>query len=97
MVPVADYSRAHPTRAMLIIEVATTSHDKDRVVKAEIYARSGIPEYWIVDVVARTIEVRTQPGNSGYARTEVRRDGDVLAPAAFPDVPVAISKVLPAR
>jgi len=64
-------SREHlPRTALLAIEVAVSSHAKDRGPKAELYAQSGIPTYWLVDVPAQTIEVRTDPGPEGYARCE---------------------------
>ena len=44
-----------------MIEVARTSLAKDRGVKASLYARFGIPEYWIVDVEGRLVEVRRDP------------------------------------
>lgn len=47
--------------AVLVIEVAVGSQAIDRNVKAPLYARAGIPAYWLVDVPARAVEVRTEP------------------------------------
>jgi len=65
----------HPRTAELVIEVAVTSQLIDRNVKASKYAQAGIPTYWLVDVSARAVEVRTQPGPGGYARYELYREG----------------------
>jgi Uma2 family endonuclease len=61
----------HFRTAVLAVEVAVTSHKKDRETKAPIYARAGVPTYWLVDVPAEVVEVRTEPGPDGYARCEV--------------------------
>jgi Uma2 family endonuclease len=66
--------------ALLLVEVASTSLTKDRVIKNEIYAAAGVPEYWIVNVKASTVEVLTRPSKTGYQRTVVKTLGDVLRP-----------------
>ncbi len=53
--------RPRPEDVLLLIEVTDTSGPYDRGVKLPIYARSGIPEYWIVDVVSDRIEVHSAP------------------------------------
>lgn len=60
----------HPHSAMLVVEVAVTSHMVDRNVKARHYARARVPAYWIVDVPARTVEIRTEPVAGRYERCE---------------------------
>jgi Uma2 family endonuclease len=65
----------HPSEALLIVEVAASSHKFDRGAKAAIYARADVPTYWLVDVPGRAIEVRTEPGADGYGRCEVFREG----------------------
>ena len=60
-----------PGGALLVVEVAVTSHRKDRGKKLEIYAQAGIPTYWLVDVPARVVEVRTHPGPKGYGHCEI--------------------------
>jgi len=62
-----DYSAAHPTSALLVVEVsdATLQHDRKR--KGSLYARAGIPEYWIVNVIERRLEVFRNPVMSSEA------------------------------
>lgn len=57
-----DYRDAHPTMAALVIEIADTTLDYDRHTKAPLYARAGIPEYWIVNLADRQLEVYRNPG-----------------------------------
>ncbi len=75
----------HPRTALLVIEVAVSSHMIDRNVKARQYARAGIPVYWLVDMPARTVEVRTQPGRDGYAHCELYGEG-ARVPSPLADV-----------
>jgi len=65
----------HPRTAMLAVEVAVTSQERDRDTKAPMYARAAVPVYWLVDVPAKTVEVRTEPVPDGYARCELYRPG----------------------
>jgi Uma2 family endonuclease len=69
---------AHPSTALLVVEVAVTSHRLDRGRKAERYAQAAIPSYWLVDVPGRAVEVRTQPGAHGYERCEIYPEGSVM-------------------
>lgn len=68
----------HPHTALIVIEVAVSSHAVDRGVKAKLYAQAQIPTYWLVDMPARTVEVRTQPEPSGYSRLEVHGEGEIV-------------------
>lgn len=52
----ADYFHAHPTTALLVVEVADSSVAQDRLTKAAIYARGGVSEYVIVNLRDDTIE-----------------------------------------
>lgn len=61
----------HPRTALLAVEVAVSSHKKDRETKANMYAWAPVPLYWLVDVPAKTVEVRTEPGPDGYGRCEI--------------------------
>jgi Uma2 family endonuclease len=93
VVPARDYRAEHPSEASLIIEVAHTSQRKDRNVKARLYAECGVPEYWIVDVPARSVEVYTQPAQGNYASVVTRGPGEQLAPARFPDVVIQVDEL----
>ena len=67
-----------PRTAQLVVEVANTSHRRDRD-KLVDYARAGVPEYWIVDVISEVVVVHRDPGGDVYATVTEHRDG-VLQP-----------------
>jgi Uma2 family endonuclease len=95
VVPLGDYTKAHPDCAHLVIEVASTSQAYDRGTKAPLYAAMGVPQFWLVDVAARCIEVHRSPGPDGYRERTTIEAGSV-AVDAFPDVTVALDAVMPA-
>jgi Uma2 family endonuclease len=90
IVSAGDYRAHHPSEASLVIEVAYSSHRKDRSVKSRLYAECGVAEYWIVDIAARAVEVYTQPEGGVYHVTVVRGSGETLAPASFLDVRIRV-------
>ena len=95
--PRADwYAAAHPRPddVLLLIEVSDTSTDYDRGRKVPAYARSGIPEVWLVDVGARRIEVYRDPRRDGYVDVRIAQPGDRITPQALPDVSLAVSDIL---
>lgn len=94
--PLGDYAYELPSVALWLIEVANTSLSYDRNAKAEVYAEAGVPEYWIVNLNGRCIEVLDQPENGRYKRRRVFGAGEQLAPAAFPDLLLAVSELVPA-
>jgi Uma2 family endonuclease len=93
--PPAPYVRAHPDRALLVIEIAYSSLRKDRGIKAEIYAEAAVPEYWIVDLVHGGVEVRTAPQDGHYTRTLTYGRGESITVVAFPDIAIATDDFLP--
>ena len=79
------YTNRHPDAGdvLLVVEVADSSLDYDRMEKVPRYGKAGIPETWLVDVEARTVTVYTGPGPEGYAREQLLRCGDRIAAAAI--------------
>jgi Uma2 family endonuclease len=63
----------------LVIEIAESSLSIDQKVMARIYASSGIPVYWIVNLVDHQIEVHTSPGSDGYLSSEIMKPGQEVA------------------
>jgi Uma2 family endonuclease len=99
---VREYAEAHPTTAVLLVEVADTSLTYDRTTKASLYAKAGIAEYWIVNLVERHLEVHrtpvantTQPYGFGYADITIRTATEVVTPLALPQAAIAVAEVLP--
>jgi Uma2 family endonuclease len=85
--------RGHPSEALLVVEVADSSLVIDRGLKRTIYAEVEVPEYWIVDVNGRTIEVHTRPGGGYYSTVHILRDGDVLRPTLLPGVTIPVADI----
>lgn len=91
-----------PTTALLVIEVSDTTLRQDRGRKAGIYARSGIADYWIINLVDRRLEIHRDPvrharykSRFGYASIQVVQPGGSIAPLAAPHVPIAVNDLLP--
>ncbi len=97
-----DYRDAHPTGAVLVVEVAHASLRLDRNRKARIYARAGISDYWIVNLVTRVLEVYRDPVALDPARRRweyrmVRSLGpsESVTPLAAPQASIAVADLLP--
>ena len=93
VVPLGDYREEHPARALLVVEVALSSLNKDRNVKGPLYAASGYREYWIVNVAEKTLEVHRAPRGDRYTDVTRHAQGEVLHINAFPDVEVDVAAV----
>ena len=92
--PPGKYRDAHPSKAWLIIESAESSLNTDRGPKAELYAESGVAEYWIVNLVDAVIEVHTEIVVGRYQRVVPFKRGDAITLQQFPDVTIAVSDVI---
>lgn len=84
-----------PDDIYLVVEVAESTVEYDRDVKAGHYAAAGIPEYWLVDLPNEVVDVFRQPEDDGYAERHRHRAGDALTIAVLPDVePVPVDSIL---
>ncbi len=90
-----DYLDGHPATALLVVEVSDDSLRRDRIVKQRVYARHGIPEYWILALPDARLEVHRDPAATGYRTVLVRRAGETIAPLARPAATIAVSDLLP--
>jgi Uma2 family endonuclease len=97
-----DYLDAHPARPVLVVEVAESSLAFDRHHKSGLYARAGIADYWIVNVVADVLEVHRAPvadtaAEFGwrYGNIETFGSGTSISPLCRPDVILAVADLLP--
>ncbi len=79
-----DYGTRHPGPGDLALaaEVADSSLEGDRTIKARIYARASIPTYWIVNLPDHQVEVYTNPtgptAEPHYQQQQVYRPGDLV-------------------
>ena len=92
---IRDYMNAHPTSAVLIVEVSNESLHHDRTVKQRLYARCGIPEYWILALPDARLEIYRDPADDGYRNVTTHAAGDRVAPPARPDARIDVGDLLP--
>jgi Uma2 family endonuclease len=97
-----DYARAHPSRPVLTVEVAESSLAHDRQRKGSLYARAGLPDYWVLNLVDRVLEVYRDPVVDPaapfgwrYGRAEVLDASAEVAPLAAPETRIPVSRLLP--
>ena len=92
--PPGDYDTEHPSEAFLIVEVADSSLERDLGSKRSLYAQCEVPEYWVVNLVDRCIEVFTTPREGDYANQRVLARGQSVRLAYFPDIEVRVEDVI---
>jgi Uma2 family endonuclease len=100
--PPADYRYAHPQRPTLVVEIADSSLQFDRQQKSSLYARAGIEDYWIVNLVDRVVEIYRDPGPDPAAPYGWRYRSVIsvappaaVAPLAFASSPISVADLLP--
>jgi Uma2 family endonuclease len=97
-----DYLHEHPARPVLAVEIADSSLSFDRRRKGSLYARGGIEDYWIVNLVDRVLEVYRDPGPDPsayygwrYRSVTTLAPPSAASPLAFPSIQIAVSDLLP--
>ena len=97
-----DYSRAHPSRPVLTVEVSESSLAADRHRKGSLYARAGLADYWVLNLVDRVLEVYREPAADSaapfgwrYTRSEVFDAAARVTPLAAPGSSVSVLLLLP--
>jgi Uma2 family endonuclease len=95
--PRADfYATAHPGAPdiLLIVEVAESSIDYDREVKASVYARAGVHEYWIADLNENWVRCYSEPADGLYRTVRTLSRAESLAPLLLPACTVSSNDLL---
>jgi Uma2 family endonuclease len=97
-----DYRDRHPERPVLIVEVSLSRVAFDREYRGSLYARAGIPDYWIVNIPNRRVEVCREPVPDGaatfgwrYGRAAALGPDETVSPLAAPAASVPVADVLP--
>jgi Uma2 family endonuclease len=97
-----DYLAQHPTSALLVVEVSEASLKTDREVKGSLYASAGIPEYWILNLRERVLEVYREPVadaravyGAAYRQQRIYTTGEPVSPLCAPDATLAVEQLLP--
>jgi len=96
-----DYQTAHPTRPVLVVEVSETSLAMDREHKGSLYARAGLLDYWIVNLVDGALEVYRGPSPDPaatfgwrYGSTEALGREASVSPLSLPGVQLRVADLL---
>lgn len=89
-----DYSDQHPSSALLVVEVADTSLSFDRSNKAIAYT-AGIPEYWIINLPDRAVELHRSPTGNRYASKQSIPESGVITPLFAPGTVISVKDLLP--
>jgi Uma2 family endonuclease len=92
--PVSAYDarKIEPADIHLLVEVCDTSWAKDMKEKLPLYARSGIPECWLVRLRKRCVYRYTEPSAAGYATRHTFEEDDRIPVA---DTTLAVADFLP--
>jgi Uma2 family endonuclease len=94
-----DRSRFQPNpRAqdlLLVVEIADTSLNFDLTVKAALYARAGVPEYWVLDVSGRRLLVHRNPRSGTYADVAAYSEQESASPLAAPQAQFRVADAFP--
>jgi Uma2 family endonuclease len=90
------YASAHPgpSDILLVIEFAESSIDYDRYIKAHVYAKAGVGEYWLVDLNDDVVYVHTDPSKAIYRSVASCGRGESLAPRSLPSCTIAARDLL---
>jgi Uma2 family endonuclease len=78
--------KPQPQDALLVIEVAASSLRFDLSTKADLYARAGIPDYWVLDIENRRMIVHREPASGKYNSVVAYSEGESVAPLAAPEL-----------
>ncbi len=92
-----EYALRHPhgTEITLLVEVADTTSHFDRTVKSDLYARAGVPEYWVLDVSRRLLYLYRHPVNGQYSSLVKTTPAESVSPEAMPEAARVVSDLLP--
>lgn len=92
-----DYAarHPHPDEVLLVIEVADSSESFDRSTKRSLYARAGLPEYWVVALEDNQMHVYRTPEGDQYTAHETHAPGDTVSITALPSIdPIPLDDIL---
>ncbi len=89
-----DFPSGHPNTAILVVEISDATLTQDRTRKVRLYARHGIPEYWILNVVDDCLEVYRDPTGETYQTKLTLHRGNTITPPQGAK-PIAVADMLP--
>jgi Uma2 family endonuclease len=97
-----DYVIEHPSRPVLVVEVSESSLAMDRHHKGSLYARAGLADYWIVNLVDRALEVYREPRPDAaasfawhYGSVQMLGREASVSPLALPGAIIRVADLFP--
>jgi Uma2 family endonuclease len=87
------FARLDPGEACLVIEVAVSSLAYDKGLKARLYARHRVREFWVIDANERTTFVHTGPNGDGWSSIVKYGPRDTLTPSAVPGLSIRLDEI----
>jgi Uma2 family endonuclease len=90
------YAQGHPTPSdvLLVVEVADSSTEFDRVVKLPLYAEAMIPELWLVNLPDERVEIFSQPANNTYQKSQELRRSEYITSQTLPGLTFDVDSIL---
>ena len=88
-----SFAQLDPGEALLVIEVAASSLAYDKGLKARLYARHGVKEFWVIDANTRSTWVHTGPNGDGWSSITERGPQDALATPALSDSSIRLAEI----
>jgi len=85
---------AHPTTALLVVEVSDTTLSFDLGDKADLYATGNIEDYWVLDLNRRRLFVHRDPQNGIYTTITIYAETETVSPLVMPNASIAVSALI---
>src|SRR5580658_7671410 len=89
-------SNPRPGDPRLVVEISDSTLGFDLTTKAELYARAGIVEYWVIDVAARRLVVHRDPREGLYRSVTAYREEESASPLASPGIEFRVGEAFSA-
>lgn len=86
-----------PEEFVLVVEVSSATLHKDKTEKALLYAQAAIPEYWVVDIAGRRVQVYRDPVAGEYQSVQSYDETQDVSCLAAPEALLLVSRFLPPR
>lgn len=89
-----DYTN-HPRTALLVVEISDTTIAFDRGRKRDLYARAGVPEYWVVNLSDRCIELYRSPADAEYGERTIHEPSSTVTPLSASHGSIRVAEIMP--
>jgi Uma2 family endonuclease len=86
---------AQAEQALLVVEVSISTRGNDLTVKSRLYARAGVPEYWVVEPESRTVNVLREPHPDGTwaSTTTLKGEAASVSPLFAPQISIPLPEL----